>query len=84
MTQKTGTYEMEQKVLAVMHEADPKPVSSTYIERKLGINYKTALSNFEEMIKRGLVHKIETVSYNFFVLSDWKPDFLREKRNQKN
>ena len=54
-----------------------------YIDwRFLQYSLESDIKNFEEMIKRGLVHKIETTCFNFYVLSTWIPDFLYDKKQE--
>lgn len=69
---KVGKYETEQAVIKAMQEI-AVPVTSAYIEKTVGLDYRTVVKNFDEMRRRGLVKKIDTTGNSVYVLSDWLP-----------
>jgi predicted transcriptional regulator len=72
---RVGLFETENKVKKAMQDVKI-PCTVSYIEKTVGMNYRTAYKMLNEMIKRGSVKILKTTANDLYVLSDWKPDFL--------
>jgi len=69
---RVGMYETELKVTKTMKEVGI-PCTVSYLEKTVGMNYRTAYKMLKEMIKRGSVKVLKTTASDFYVLSDWTP-----------